>query len=90
MPNDNVVPFPPQLRAVPSPQPYPAPENAPAIVVHDGRPYLLNKLLRGLTHEEMKTISRSAPASGQGVWDEVTRRWPALADEIAAAAGPAE
>jgi hypothetical protein len=64
-------------------------DKATAAVVHDERVYSLNSLLQGLTPKEMRTIEQSAPRSDQEIWDEVVRRWPALADEIAAAVGPA-
>ena len=85
MVDDNVVPFPRRLRAVPDPVPNASPENEQAAVVHDGRTYRLEALLRQLTPNEIQIVERSAPRSGQAFWDEVIRRWPALADEIAAA-----
>ena len=89
MSDDNVVPFPRRLRA-----PFPAlnvpDEDEQVAVVHDGRTYPLEGLLRGLTPDEIQIVDGTAPRSGQQIWDEVVRRWPALADEIAAAIGPAE
>ncbi len=82
----NVVPFPRQLRAMPTSPAPDAPvaaEPQPA-VDHDGRLYPLHDLLRGLTPEELPTVDASAPRSGQEAWDPVVRNWPALAAEIIA------
>ena len=89
MVDGNVVPFPRRLRAVSDPVPNASPEIDQAAAVHDGRTYHLEALLLGLTPDEMRVISQSGPRSGQGIRDEVIRRWPAT-DEIAAAVGPAE
>jgi hypothetical protein len=64
-------------------------DHALAVVEHDGRMYDLADLIRQLSREEMREIGAAAPRSGQKLWDEVVRRWPALAAEIVAGAQPA-
>jgi hypothetical protein len=82
----NVISFPRQLRVVPfrDAEPETVPGEPPAVVDHDGRSYPLEALLRGLTQDELWIVDQSAPRSGQELWDEVVRRWPALAEEIVA------
>ena len=53
-------------------------------VDHDGGLYPLEGLLRALTPDQLRMVEAAAPRSGQETWDDVVRRWPALADEIAA------
>ena len=82
----NVVPFPRQLRAIPT---SPAPEapvaaNPQPAVDHDGRLYPLHDLLRALSPEQLLTVEAALPRSGQEAWDAVVRNWPALAAEIVA------
>ena len=90
MSDDNVVPFPRRLRVAPFPAPNVPDEDEQVAVVHDGQTYALEGLLRGLTPAAIQMVDGTASRSGQQIWDEVVRRWPALADEIAAAIGPAE
>ena len=82
MADDNNVPFPRRMRAVPTP--VPVPDTTRVAVNHEGRPYLLDELLRCLTQDERRRIAQSVPKSGQDLWDAVGRGSPALADEIAA------
>jgi hypothetical protein len=91
--SENATPLPRRLRMVPT---EPRDESstirldhALALVEHDGRMYDLADLIRQLSREEMREIGAAAPRSGQELWDEVVRRWPALAAEIAAGAQPA-
>jgi hypothetical protein len=87
---DNLVPFPPHLRAVPlEPTPALPLEHELALIEHDGRLYDLAYLVEHLSPAEIQEISASAPRSSQQMWDEVVRRWPALAAEIVAGARPA-
>lgn len=58
------------------------------VVEHDGRAYFLLDLLRSLTADELQEIVSAAPHSGQELWDEAVRRWPALTAEIVAGAEP--
>ena len=91
---DNVVPFPSRVRSFP-----PAPvagtsaSNADAdgepaaIVEHDGRLYAAARLMRQLPPHSIQEVGATAPRSPQAFWDEVVRRWPAMADEITARVG---
>ena len=67
MVDDNVVPFPHRLWAVPDPVPNDPPEIDQAAAVHDGRTYRLEALLRQLTPDELRIVVRSAPRSGPGI-----------------------
>ncbi len=60
----------------------------PALIEHDGRMYDLAPLVQRLSPLEVQEITAAAPRSGQEMWDEVIRRWPALAAEIVAGARP--
>jgi hypothetical protein len=76
----NVISFPRQLRVVPFPdaKPETVPAEPPAVVDHDGRSYLLEDLLRGLSQDELQTVDQSAPRSGQELWTRwcvAGRRW---------------
>ena len=51
--------------------------------------YDLAPLIQHLSPGELQEIGEAAPRSGQEMWDEVVRRWPALAAEIVAGARPA-
>ena len=51
---------------------------------HDGRPHLLSDLMRYLGPKHLREIEATLPRTAQATWDEVVRRWPALADEIVA------
>lgn len=62
--------------------------SGPVTVVHDGRAYMLADLFHALTPEEQAVVEQTAPRSFQEAWDEVVRRWPALAAKIAAVAVP--
>ena len=89
---DNVVQFPFKERATP---PAPAPgasandgDDQPAAVVeHDGRLYAADQLMRELPPHSIREVGTTAPRTLQAFWDEVVRRWPAMADEIVATAG---
>ena len=80
---DNVIPFPRQLRVVAAAAPERAQDQA-TLVDHDGRSYVLGELIRHLSPAELREIGGTAPRSAQAPWDEVVRRWPALAAEIVA------
>lgn len=89
---DNVVRLPFKERATP-----PAPaagasandgDDQPAVAVeHDGRLYAADRLLRELPPHSIREVGATAPHSLQAFWDEVVRRWPAMADEIVARVG---
>ena len=91
---DNVVPFPSRGRPFP-----PAPvagtfasdadtDGEPvAIVEHDGRLYAAERLIRQLPPHSIREVGATAPHSPQAFWDEVVRRWPAMADEVTARVG---
>ena len=86
---DNLIQFPPQLRMVPIEPPPAIPmEHELVLIEHDGRMYDLTPLVQQLSPGELQAISEAAPRSGQEMWDEVVRRWPALAAEIVAGARP--
>jgi hypothetical protein len=90
--NDNLIQF-PQLRVVPIESPEGAAsimqlDHALSLVEHDGRMYDLAGLIRHLSPQELRELDAAAPRSGQALWDEVVRRWPALAAEIVAGAQP--
>lgn len=57
---------------------------SPAVVEHDCQMHLLADLMRCLGLKHMREIEASLPRTAQATWDEVVRRWPALAAEIAA------
>jgi hypothetical protein len=86
---DNVVQFPFMERVTP-----PAPvagdaandgDDQPAAAVeHNGELYPAELLLRQLPPHSMQEIGAMAPRNLQAFWDEVVRRWPAMADEIVA------
>ena len=59
------------------------------MVEHDGRTYSLADLIRHLSAAELREVGSTAPRSAQGLWDEVVRRWPALAAEVVAGNQPA-
>ena len=88
----NVIPFPTRLRVVPAP-PDASEQHAPevgepaSVVDHDGRAYDLAALIQHLSPAELREVGQAVPRSGQALWDEVVRRWPALADEIVAGVG---
>ena len=82
-PGDNVVGFPVQLRIVRVEQDVMVPlPSLPVLVEHDGRVYPLAVLLQHLAPHELQKIGDTVPRSGQAMWDEVVRRWPALAAGI--------
>ena len=56
---------------------------APQLVDHDGRPHLLQDLLRRLPADVRGELEAAMPRGGQAAWDEVVRRRPTLADAIA-------
>jgi hypothetical protein len=89
---DNLIQFPRRLRVVPIEPTEDASlirsDHAVALIEHDGRMYDLAALLHHLSPQEMREIDAAAPRSGQDLWDEVARRWPALAAEIVAGAQP--
>ena len=57
---------------------------ASTLVEHNGQAYRLVDLVARLSLEEMAEVLAAAPRSGQAIWNEVVRRWPALADLIVA------
>ena len=57
---------------------------SPALVEHDGRLHLLADLLRCLGPRHLQEVEAALPRTAQATWDEVVRRWPALAAEIVA------
>ena len=82
---DNVIQFPPRQRVARPRLDAIAQEDATLVLVeHNGRAYLLPELMRRLSPAELKQVEAAAPRTGQAMWDEVVRRWPALAAEIAA------
>jgi len=82
-PGDNVVGFPVQLRIVRVEQDVMVPlPSLPVLVEHDGRVYPLAALLQHLAPHKLQEIGDTVPRSGQAMWDEVVRRWPALAAGI--------
>ena len=88
MSSDNVVPFPRQLRLVPAAtderaEPRQSRDQA-TLVDHDGGVYPVGDLIWHLSPAELKAVGETAPRSAQELWDEVVRRWPALAAEIVA------
>ena len=58
-----------------------------AAVEHDGRLYAADRLMRELPPHSMREVRATAPRTLQAFWDEVVRRWPAMADEIVARVG---
>jgi hypothetical protein len=90
--SDNIIQF-PQRQVVPIEPRDESPavrlDHALDLIEHDGRMYCLVALIRNLSPTEMQEIDATAPRSGQELWDEVVRRWPALAAEIMAGAQPA-
>ena len=85
----NIIPFPTRLRVVPAEPDRRAPAGAEALAVvdHGGQAYDLAALIRHLSPAELREIGQTVPRSGQALWDEVVRRWPALAAEIVAGVG---
>jgi len=82
-PGDNGVDFPVQLRIVRVEQDVMVPlPNSPVLGEHDGQVYQLAALLQHLALHELQEIGDTAPRSRQAMWDEVVRRWPALAAGI--------
>ena len=84
-----IIPFlPGQLPVVPiEHEPDSAPADVmPATVEYDGRTYELVALIRLLPFHCVREAYATAPRSGQEFWDEVVRRWPGTAAEIAAGA----
>jgi hypothetical protein len=89
---DTVVPFPSRERATP-----PAPaastsasdgdDQPTAAVEHDGRLYAADRLMRELPPHSVREVGAMGPRTLQAFWDEVVRRWPAMADEVAARVG---
>ena len=92
---NNVVPFPSRGRPFPlapvagtsaasdasaDGKPVPA-------VEHDGRLYAAEHLMRELPPHSFRVVGATAPRSLQAFWDEVVRRWPAMADEVTARVG---
>ena len=61
---------------------------SPAVVEHDGQMHLLADLMRCLGAKHLREIDASLPMTAQATWDEVVRRWPALAAEIVAGISP--
>ncbi len=55
-----------------------------AVVEHDGQMYVLADLMRCLAPRQLREVGATMPRTAQATWDEVVRRWPALAAEIAA------
>ncbi len=89
----NVIPFPIRLRVVPAPadtaeQHAPKADELGSVIDHNGRVSDLAALIRHLSPAELREMGRIAPRSGQALWDEVVRRWPALAAEIVAGVEP--
>ena len=85
MDEPNVILFQPRLRLVRAPVDGPSSTQVePALVEHNGRAYRLADLLAHLRPLKLARIEATAPRSGQAAWDEVVRRWPALAELIAA------
>ena len=86
---DNLIQFPQMLRVMPLELPPARPlEHELALIEHDGRMYDLAALIQQLSPQEVQEITAAAPRSGQEMWDEVVRRWPALAAEIVAGTRP--
>lgn len=82
---DNVIPFPPRLRMVSASGDPPSPELVETVLVdHGGRAYPLAALLACLSLAKLAEVEATLPRTGQATWDEVVRRWPALAEEIVA------
>lgn len=54
------------------------------VMEHDGQLHLLPDLLRCLGARHLREIEATLPKTAQATWDEVIRRWPALAAEIVA------
>ena len=80
-----VIPFPPWLRVVKATADALSQEDATLVLVeHGGRAYLLANLMARLSPAKQEQIKATVPRSGQAAWDEVVRRWPALADLIVA------
>ena len=91
---DNIVPFPFRRRPFPpasvagtSASDADADGGRVAIVEHDGRLYAAERLMRELPPHSIREVGATAPRSPQAFWDEVVRRWPAMADEITARVG---
>ena len=91
---DNVVPFPFRGRPLPpasvagtSASDADAGGEPAAIVEHDGRLYAAERLIRQLPPHSTQEVGATAPRSPQAFWDEVVRRWPAMADEVKARVG---
>ncbi len=55
-----------------------------AVVEHDGQMHLLADLMRCLAPRHLREVEATIPRSAQATWDEMVRRWPAMAAEIAA------
>ena len=53
-----------------------------AIIEHDGREYLLDKLLMHVPSSVLREIHAAGAVSGEHAWDEITRRWPDTAREL--------
>ncbi len=87
-----VVPSPPRKQATP-----PAPvagafasdanDQPAAAVEHDGRLHAAGCLMHELPPHSLREVGATAPRTLQAFWDEVVRRWPAMADEIVARVG---
>lgn len=56
---------------------------SPDVVDHDGRPYLLVDLVHYLPLAFAREIGEIVPRSAQAFWDEVVRRWPCAAEQVA-------
>ena len=81
---NNVVPlFGHKLRLVSNSVSAPVHDGGNAVVDHDGHSYLLVDLLADVPAANMAEVTAAAPRSNQQIWDEIVRRWPALADNIA-------
>ena len=90
-----IIAFPLQHRVVPTeetlvvmPLKLSQKDEQASIIDHDGRPYKLADLIRHLSPAELRQVGETAPRTGQALWDEVVRRWPALAAEIVAGISP--
>jgi hypothetical protein len=87
----NVIPFPRQLRVVPIEQDIAVEAYViTATVEHDGRTYELESLLQQLPPHCFQEAVATVPRSGQELWDEIVRRWPGTAAEIAAGVAPVD
>ena len=84
----NVIPFPTHVRLITlcnmEVRPVTIAKPDPWLISHGGRHYRLLPLLDRLPEDHHLILMNDAPRPGQETWDAVVRRWPALADCIAA------